>query len=93
MDEETFFERLIYHNEDKFYQLMLTLGEFRGRHYINLRKYFQSYEGEFIPSKEGISMEASMENIYALVDGLLEMVSQAEGEEIIARYANNLLAK
>jgi hypothetical protein len=83
----THYEKIIYHNEDKFYQLRLTVSEFRDKYYFNLRKYFQSYEGEFVPSREGVSMEASLENIYGLMDGIFDILSKSEGEEIIAHYA------
>jgi hypothetical protein len=90
MSDNLHYERTIYHNEEKFYQLKLTLSEFRDKYYVNLRKYFQSYEGDFVPSKEGVSMEASMENIYALLDGLFDIVSKGEAEEIIKHYANKI---
>lgn len=86
----THYQKVIYTNEDKFYQLVLTLSEFREKYYFNLRKYFMSYEGEYIPSKEGISMEASLENIYSLMDGMFEILSEGEGAEIIQHYAEKL---
>lgn len=90
MNDNLHYEKTIYHNEEKFYQLKLTLSEFRDKYYVNLRKYFQSYEGDFVPSKEGVSMEASMENIYALLDGLFDIVSKGEAEEIVRHYANKI---
>lgn len=90
MSDNLHYEKTIYHNEEKFYQLKLTISEFRDKYYINIRKYFQSYEGDFVPSKEGVSMEASMENIYALLDGLFDIVSKGEAEEIVKRYANKI---
>ena len=89
-DDNLHYEKTIYENEAKNYQLKLTVSEFRDKYYINIRKYFQSYEGDFVPSKEGVSMEASMENIYALLDGLFEIVSNGEAEEIVKRYANKI---
>ncbi len=87
------YEKLIYENLDKFYQLRLTVSEFRDKYYVNVRKYFQSYEGEFIPSKEGVSMEASINNVTSLLEGLLEIVSQEEGQktirEIYRKYCND----
>jgi hypothetical protein len=88
MSDNLHYEKTIYENTEKFYQLKLTVSEFRDKYYINIRKYFQSYEGDFVPSKEGVSMEASMENIYALLDGLFEVVSQGEAKEIVSRYAD-----
>jgi hypothetical protein len=52
-----------------------------------------SYEGEWIPSREGVSIPASLQNIYALLDGLLEICSEAEGHEIIETYAKQILEK
>lgn len=79
------YEKLIYENQDKFYRLYLTVSEFREKYYVNVRKYFQTYEGDFMPSKEGISMEASINNISSLLEGLLEIVSQEEGRETITK--------
>jgi hypothetical protein len=85
-DSNIHYEKLIYENMDKFYQLRLTVSEFRDKLYFNIRKYFLSYESEWIPSREGVSMEASMENTYALLDGVFDVLSKAEGEEIIKHY-------
>ena len=87
MSENLHYEKTIYENTEKFYQLKLTLSEFRDKYYVNIRKYFQSYEGDFVPSREGVSMEASVENIYALLDGLFDIVSQGEAREIVQHYA------
>ena len=87
MSENLHYEKTIYENSEKFYQLKLTLSEFRDKYYLNIRKYFQSYEGDFVPSREGVSMEASVENIYALLDGLFDIVSRGEAREIVEYYA------
>jgi hypothetical protein len=83
MSDALLYEKLIYENQDKFYQLRLTVNEFREKYYVNVRKYFLSYESEWIPSKEGISMEASINNIASLLEGLLEIVSKEEGQQMI----------
>lgn len=83
MSDQIHYEKLIYENLDKFYQLRLTVSEFRDKYYVNVRKYFQTYEGDFAPSKEGVSMEASINNISSLLEGLLEIVSQEEGRQTI----------
>ena len=83
MSDAIHYEKLIYENLDKFYQLKLTVSEFRDKYYVNVRKYFQSYEGDFVPSKEGISMEASIGNIASLLEGLLEIASKEEGQQLI----------
>jgi len=85
------YEKLIYENEIKGYQLKLVVNEFKGIQYIHIRKYFLSYEGDFIPSKEGISMEASISNITALLNGLIEICSKEESKEAINNYFSGKL--
>lgn len=80
------YEKLIYANEDKNYELRLVVNEFRDKQYVHLRKYFQSYEGDFIPSKEGVSMEASIQNVFALLDGLLEICAYEESVDAINKH-------
>jgi len=75
-------------HEAKDYNLMLTVSEFRGNTYLNIRKYFLSYEGEYIPSKEGISMEFGIENTLALLEGLLELVAEAGAKQVIVDLYN-----
>jgi hypothetical protein len=86
LDSEVLFEKIIYENEPKAYQLRLVLNEFREKQYLHLRKYFLSFEDGYIPTKEGASMEASIANIYALLDALLELVSTAEGIDGIEKH-------
>jgi len=88
MSDTLHYEKLIYQNDDKFYQLKLTVSEFKDKYYLNVRKYFQSYEGDFIPSKEGVSMEASINNIASLLEGLLEIVAQEEGKVVLRDLYN-----
>ena len=85
-ESETLYEKLIYDNQDKFYQLRLVANEFRGRQYIHIRKYFQTYEGDYQASREGVSMEASISNILSLLDGLVELVSKEEAQDTINSY-------
>lgn len=85
------YEKLIYDNQDKFYQLRLVANEFKGKQYIHIRKYFQTYEGDYQASLEGISMEASINNILNLLDGLIELVSKEEAVNLIDKYFSKRL--
>lgn len=86
MDSEVLFEKIIHENELKSFQLRLVLNEFKEKHYLHLRKYFMDFEGNWVPTREGASMEASIHNIYGLLDGLLELVSTAEGIDGIEEH-------
>lgn len=90
MDDNIQYSKVIEENMDKAYQIRLVVNDFRDTTYFQLRKYFLSFDGDWIPSREGVSIPASMENIYAVLDGLLDICSQAEGEEIIKHYYNKL---
>lgn len=92
MDSEILFEKIIYENEAKAYQLRLVLNEFRDKQYLHLRKYFLSFDDGYIPTKEGASMEASIQNIYALLDGLLELVAGAEGVDGIEEHFSSKIS-
>lgn len=85
-NEVPLYEKLVYQNDDKSYQLKLVVNEFRGRTYVHIRKYFLSYESEWIASKEGISMEAGLGNILSLIDGLVEIVSHEEATDTVNKY-------
>ncbi len=87
-EEPVLYEKLIYENEPKAYQLRMVVNDFRGVQYLHIRKYFLTYEGEYQASKEGISMEASMHNIYSLLDGLIEICSNEESQTIFSKYLN-----
>jgi hypothetical protein len=91
MDDNIHFNKIIEENMEKGFQVRLVVNEFRDIEYIQLRKYFLTYEGDWQASREGISIPASMENIYALLDGLLDVCARAEGEDVIRYYANKIL--
>jgi hypothetical protein len=91
MDDNIHYNKIIDENMEKGFQVRLVVNEFRDTEYIQLRKYFLSYEGEFVPSREGISVPATIENIYGLLDGLLDICAKAEGDDIIRHYAEKIL--
>jgi len=88
-DSTVLYEKIIFENTEKGLQLRLVLNEFREKQYLHLRKYFLSFDDGYIPTKEGASMEASIHNIYALLDGLLELVAGAEGIDGIEHHFSN----
>ena len=91
MDDNIHYNKLIEENLEKGFQVRLVVNDFRDTTYIQLRKYFLTYEGEWQASKEGVSIPASIENIYAMLDGLLDICAKAEGEEVIKKYADRIL--
>lgn len=93
MDSNILYSKLIEENLDKGFQVKLVVNDFKDTTYIQLRKYFLSYEGDWVASREGVSIPASIDNIYALLDGLFDICAKAEGTEIIRSYADKYLDK
>lgn len=86
MSDEYIVEKTLFTNEEKGFQYRFTVGEFRGETYINIRKYFQSFEGDYIPSKEGATFPLTLESLMNLLDGIIEVCSKAEKDEQLDKY-------
>jgi hypothetical protein len=93
MDSNILYERLIEENIEKGFQVRLVVNDFKEVTYIQLRKYFLTYEGDWQPSREGISIPASIENIHSLLYGLLDICSKAEGEQVIKHFYDEIVKK
>lgn len=91
MDDDLY-KKLIFENEEKGTQYNLTVSEFRGVQYLGLRKYFLSYEGEWIPTKEGATIPATIQNMFALLDGLIEICSKEESVDVINKYFSDKIS-
>ena len=93
MDSNILYERLIEENLEKGFQIKLVVNDFRDVTYIQLRKYFLTYEGDWQASREGVSIPASIENIHSLLYGLLDICAKAEGEEVIKFFHDQITKK
>lgn len=82
-DEQSY---LVYQDDVKNLQLRVTISEFKDVEYLHIRKYFLSYEGEWVPSLEGVSMPISIDNIVKLTDALLDICSTAEGTDLLKKH-------
>mgnify|MGYP000867322199 FL=1 len=83
---EVLYEKVISENEDKNSQLRLVVNEFRDVQYLHIRKYYQDYEGNWMPTKEGASMPYNIASAYALLDGLMEIVATEESVHSITAH-------
>jgi hypothetical protein len=79
--------------DGEYNQTRLVINEFRDVEYLQLRKYYVDFEGEWAPSSEGISIPLTMQNSRELFTGLVEILSLAESKEIIVEYFKELLAE
>jgi len=53
-------------------RIIVSLTEFKGRQYVDIRTYFENQEGEWIPTKKGISI--TPENL----DDMIKFLEEAK---------------
>ena len=91
MSDEPLYEKLISENEAKGFRVMLVVNEFRDKEYLHLRKYFLSFDEGYVPSKEGISVELTISNSYAILEGMIELCSKLEGQDALRDRLDRML--
>ncbi|HEY9705063.1 MAG TPA: PC4/YdbC family ssDNA-binding protein [Allocoleopsis sp.] len=84
------FEKLIYEDYERGTQVKLVVSDYRQVEYLHIRKYYQSYDSGYLPTQEGVSIPATLDAVYNLLDGLLELCSKAEAKEILSKYYKEL---
>lgn len=86
------YEKTIFENTEKGFQYRLVVSSFREQEYLHLRKYFLSYEGEWVPTKEGAAIPCSLQNVFALLDGLIEVCSKSESlDSLLTHFEHKIL--
>ena len=80
------YEKVIHEDLNKFIQLRLVINEFRDIEYLHIRKYYMDFDGEWLPSSEGVSMPLDLSNVVELFDGLVEVLSIAESKTILEEH-------
>jgi hypothetical protein len=92
-NEGTLYEKILSENLEKGKQLRLVVSEFRGEQYLHIRYYYLDYEGTWIPTKEGATMPATIESIFALLDGLVDICSKQETTDSITTHFTNIVSR
>lgn len=77
------YKKLIHEEEDKGFQIWLTVTTFRGTQYFHIRRYYRDYEGEYVPSKEGVAFPVNIVSLTNLLASLIELSSFEESKELI----------
>tara|TARA_R100000657_G_C4652380_1_gene96663 strand:- start:1 stop:306 length:306 start_codon:yes stop_codon:yes gene_type:complete len=85
------YEREIHYNEDKGQKIYLMVNTFKGKEYLHIRKYYQDFNEEWKPSKEGVAMELDFDNSRELFVALVEILSLAESKKVIEENFKDLL--
>ena len=85
------YEKLIHYNEDRHEKVFLSINTFRDVEYLSIRKYYQDFDEQWKPSKDGIAMSIDFNNTRELFQGLVEIISLAESKEILEREFADLI--
>lgn len=71
-------ETEIWVDERKEVQFRFSISEFREKHYIGIRKWLLDYDGEWIPTKAGVTMPYDLATTSALFSAFCKILSKAE---------------
>ena len=85
------YEKLIHYNEDRHEKIYLSINTFRDVEYLSIRKYYQDFDEQWKPSKEGVSMPLDYDNSKALFEGLVEILSISEVKGILENHFKEIL--
>ena len=85
------YEKLIHYNEDRHEKIYLSINTFRDVEYLSIRKYYQDFDEQWKPSKEGVSMPLEFDNSKALFEGLVEILSISEVKGILENHFKEIL--
>jgi hypothetical protein len=81
LDSPAPYEKIIQQTDDE--QIRLVVNEFRGVEYLSLRKYYLSFDEEWLPSRNGITMPIDFDNTRNLFEGLVDILSLAESKSVL----------
>lgn len=73
---------VFYQSDAKDFQWRLTVNTFRGVQYLNIRKYFLTFEEDYQPTKEGMTIPLELDSTYKLAMGLAHILSNAEESDL-----------
>ena len=85
------YEKLIHYNEDRHEKVYLSINTFRDVEYLSIRKYYQDFDEQWKPTKDGVSMALDFENSKALFEGLVEILSLSEVKGILETHFKEIL--
>ncbi len=85
------YEKLIHYNEARHEKVYLSINTFRDVEYLSIRKYYQDFDEEWKPTKDGVSMVLDFENSKALFEGLVEILSLSEVKGILETHFKEIL--
>lgn len=78
-------------DEGTDYQIRLSINTFNDTEYIHLRKYYQDFSEEWLPTREGYHMPLTIEATRNMLHALLEILAKAESKDILKEHFWDIL--
>ena len=85
------YEKEINYNAEKHEKIFVMINTFRGEEYLHIRKYYQDFDEEWKPTKDGIAIRMDFDNTRALFDSLVEILSISEVKDVLSTYFKETL--
>ena len=87
------YEKEIHFNEGRHEKVFLMINTFRDTEYLHLRKYYQDFDEEWKPTKEGVAIPIDFDNTKALFEALVEILSISEVKDVLETHFKEVIDK
>jgi hypothetical protein len=87
------YEKVIHYNEEKNEKVFVMVNNFRDTEYLHIRKYYQDFDEEWKPTREGIALPIDLDNTRELFDALVEILSISEVKGVLETHFKEVLDK
>ena len=87
------YEKVIHYNEEKNEKTFVMINTFRDTEYLHIRKYYQDFDEEWKPTREGIALPIDLDNTRELFDALVEILSISEVKGVLETHFKEVLDK
>mgnify|MGYP003300817082 CR=1 FL=1 len=85
------YEKEIHHNEERHEKIFVMINTFRGTEYLHIRKYYQDFDEEWKPTKEGVAIPIDFDNTKALFEALVEILSISEVKDVLETHFKEVI--
>jgi len=80
------YEKCIHYNEEKHEKVFVMVNSFRDVEYLHIRKYYQDFDEEWKPTRDGIALPIDFDNTRELFDALVEILSLSEVKNVLETH-------
>ena len=87
-NQQELMDEVIWIDEKKGIQYRYSISEFRDNYYMGIRKWIQDFEGEWVPTKAGVTLPYNLETTSNLFQAFCKILSRAEVLHEVAQHSD-----